>query len=220
MSTTGRHGSVGDLHALRLDAAVTGSPAVEAAAAESSSSDDDDARGAWPFGLMQMMMQARRQREAEAEDEEGGREAVVATLSVLRASVEAHPALRWDSRLAVLAGETVTVRRDDPSDATSRVRFTDGAGRRIMAWLPTEVLEESSGGGVACEWSEGDRVQVGHAFRVPPSAVSGAARGRLDLAPAAGRLREETAAYTFASGFPPRRPATTTPTSRLALLGA
>lgn len=70
-----------------------------------------------------------------AQEEEDGRQVVVADLATLQASVQAHEALRWDSRLRALAGQTVTVRTDDPSDGTSQVRFGG-----LVCWLPTEVL--------------------------------------------------------------------------------
>lgn len=62
----------------------------------------------------------------------------VAPFGELRPAVEAHPALKWDDRLADVCGQEGVVLRDDESDGTSQVKFPSPLG--FKAWLPTSVL--------------------------------------------------------------------------------
>eukprot|EP00928_Gymnodinium_smaydae_P032206 TRINITY_DN23390_c0_g1_i1.p1 TRINITY_DN23390_c0_g1~~TRINITY_DN23390_c0_g1_i1.p1 ORF type:complete len:614 (+),score=69.81 TRINITY_DN23390_c0_g1_i1:63-1904(+) len=65
-----------------------------------------------------------------------------AEYAALKRSVESHPALKWDSRMASLAGAEGVVKEDDPSDGTSQVRFP--APLNIVAWLPIDALVDTS----------------------------------------------------------------------------
>lgn len=62
----------------------------------------------------------------------------IAPFGELRPAVEAHPALKWDDRLADVCGQEGMVMRDDESDGTSQVKFPPPLG--FKAWLPTCVL--------------------------------------------------------------------------------
>lgn len=68
------------------------------------------------------------------------REVQVAPLEELKPAVEAHPALKWDTRLAGICGQRGRVLKDDPSDGTSQVNFPPPMNAR--AWLPTSALHD------------------------------------------------------------------------------
>lgn len=74
------------------------------------------------------------------EEEDDGRQVRVTDLASLQASVAAHPALKWDERMANLAGGEGIVKKDDPSDGTTHVRFPPPVG--VVAWLPTDALSD------------------------------------------------------------------------------
>mmetsp|Transcript_79754 Transcript_79754/g.247348 ORF Transcript_79754/g.247348 Transcript_79754/m.247348 type:complete len:605 (+) Transcript_79754:85-1899(+) len=73
-------------------------------------------------------------------DQEDGRLVRTATLEVLRRAVEAHPALRWEEKLAEAGDKQGTVVQDDPADGTSKVKF--GPPAHFQAWLPTNTLAD------------------------------------------------------------------------------
>eukprot|EP00932_Pfiesteria_piscicida_P004419 SRR837773.14324.p1 GENE.SRR837773.14324~~SRR837773.14324.p1 ORF type:complete len:513 (-),score=131.58 SRR837773.14324:2-1339(-) len=61
----------------------------------------------------------------------------VPAVDILKPSVEAHRALRWDDRLQDLCGQQGRVMMDDLSDGTSQVTMLEP---KLTAWLPTDVL--------------------------------------------------------------------------------
>eukprot|EP00747_Dinoflagellata_sp_TGD_P107091 gnl/TRDRNA2_/TRDRNA2_170022_c0_seq1.p1 gnl/TRDRNA2_/TRDRNA2_170022_c0~~gnl/TRDRNA2_/TRDRNA2_170022_c0_seq1.p1 ORF type:complete len:637 (+),score=142.98 gnl/TRDRNA2_/TRDRNA2_170022_c0_seq1:126-1913(+) len=61
----------------------------------------------------------------------------------LRKALEAHPALKWDDRMAEMAGQAAFVLNDDESDGTSRVRFPPPLDHTV--WLPTSTLIDLTG---------------------------------------------------------------------------
>lgn len=70
------------------------------------------------------------------------RTVIVGELGILHSVVETHMALKWNPRLAEVAGITGQVLEDDMKDGTSLVRFL--APLRFDAWLPTEVLRNKA----------------------------------------------------------------------------
>ena len=96
--------------------------------------------------MMQMLMGMMRGQggaggaSAAEEEDDDGRQVRVADLTALKASVAAHPALKWDLRMGKLAGEEGIVKTDDPSDGTTYVRFPPPVG--VVAWLPTDALSD------------------------------------------------------------------------------
>eukprot|EP00931_Biecheleriopsis_adriatica_P077404 TRINITY_DN50984_c0_g1_i1.p1 TRINITY_DN50984_c0_g1~~TRINITY_DN50984_c0_g1_i1.p1 ORF type:complete len:705 (-),score=163.72 TRINITY_DN50984_c0_g1_i1:53-2008(-) len=58
----------------------------------------------------------------------------------LKATMEKHPALKWDDRLKDICGETGKVLQDDPSDGTAQVRFRGTLSATV--WLPVECLTD------------------------------------------------------------------------------
>jgi len=93
---------------------------------------------------------------------------VVASVDDLRPAVEAHAALKWDTRLEDLCQQEGEVLKVDDTDGTSRVRFPPPLG--LTAWLPTrclrpcgrrevraaplEELRAAVGACEACSWEE------------------------------------------------------------------
>jgi len=67
----------------------------------------------------------------------------VGELSELQPSMESHENLTWDTRLAQVCGKVGTVIRDDESDGTSQVTFSQPIG--LSAWLPMSVLTDVAG---------------------------------------------------------------------------
>jgi len=67
----------------------------------------------------------------------------VGELSELQPSMESHENLTWDTRLAQVCGKVGTVIRDDESDGTSQVTFSQPIG--LSAWLPMSVLTDVNG---------------------------------------------------------------------------
>lgn len=104
--------------------------------------------GSGPGGqeqMMQMLMGMMQQQQqggagVASEEEEDGRQVRVTDLASLQASVAAHPALKWDQRMATLAGAEGIVKQDDLSDGTTHIRFPPPVG--VVAWLPTDALND------------------------------------------------------------------------------
>jgi serine/threonine protein phosphatase PrpC len=63
------------------------------------------------------------------------RRVTVAPLDDLKGAIENHNALKWNEKLATIAGTEGTVLVDDDSDQTSQVRFST-----FTAWMPTRCL--------------------------------------------------------------------------------
>lgn len=63
------------------------------------------------------------------------RRVTVAPLDELKEAIEVHNALKWNEKLATIAGTEGTVLMDDDSDQTSQVRFST-----FTAWMPTRCL--------------------------------------------------------------------------------
>lgn len=68
------------------------------------------------------------------------RTVIAPSLDVLKEAVESHSALKWDDRMEDMVGKEGIVVQDD-GDGTSNVRF-ETLG--IVAWLPTDVLQNCS----------------------------------------------------------------------------
>ena len=63
----------------------------------------------------------------------------VVELDTLKEAVDANPALKWDERMADMAGAKAVLLCDDVSDDTSQVRFEQLS---IIAWLPTCAISD------------------------------------------------------------------------------
>lgn len=68
---------------------------------------------------------------------------LVAPVDELRPAVEAHSALKWDTRLEDLCQQEGEILKVDDADGTSRVRFPPPLG--LTAWLPTSCLRPACG---------------------------------------------------------------------------
>lgn len=109
--------------------------------------DDDGAEGGTPMTRDQILEMLNSDPRLLAMAESQGlinpqaiekRAVRVAPFTELRPAVEAHPALKWDDRLADVCGQEGMVLRDDETDGTSQVKFPPPLG--FKAWLPTSVL--------------------------------------------------------------------------------
>lgn len=69
---------------------------------------------------------------------EDGRKVKASSVEALKEAVEAHPALKWDERIANVAHQEGNVMQEDTSDSTMQVKFPAAAAQM---WLPTSVLE-------------------------------------------------------------------------------
>ena len=75
---------------------------------------------------------------------EDGRRVQVSDLTTLKAAVAGHPALQWDERMSTLASAEGIVKKDDPTDGTTHIRFPAPVG--VVAWLPTVSLTDLDDG--------------------------------------------------------------------------
>merc|ERR1712228_531450 len=89
--------------------------------------------------------------------EDLARHVEIASLSIVKAAVEAHASLKWDPRYEKCAGKPGKVMLEDESDGTSKV-VVEGV---LTGWFPASVLttvgdygEVEAGTGTAAEGSE------------------------------------------------------------------
>jgi hypothetical protein len=82
--------------------------------------------------------------------EQNHRRVKVAELDELKAAIEEHRALKWNEKIATVAGTEGTVLMDDASDDTSQVRFTS-----FTAWMPTHVLTDIDGDSAGSDTVQG-----------------------------------------------------------------
>lgn len=99
------------------------------------------------------------------EQKEDGRKVKMPTLEVLKASVEAHPALAWDDKMTELAETEGVVAQEDKDDATMKVKFQQHS---IEAWVPTECVTILDGGDAA----DADGGSGGYAGESPATAAA------------------------------------------------
>jgi protein phosphatase len=91
------------------------------------------------MAMIMEMMRAQQAQQAMQAQPEDGRRVLVTGQDDLKRMVDDHPALTWDPRMEPLAGTTGIVKKDDPDDGTTQVRFPDDA---MVAWLPTAALTD------------------------------------------------------------------------------
>lgn len=104
--------------------------------------------------LMQMM---RRRQGLDTDDDEDGRQVKVAPLGTLKAAVEAHAALKWDSRMESIAGTWQHPRATSRAGAAGPGRVGAERGRNASV----EGEERQEGGGwnaMVLEWRPGGSV--------------------------------------------------------------
>jgi len=115
--------------------------------AENTENNSRDAGGDDQAQLMQMLLQRRaggppdsRQLPAQDDEDEHPERVQAPDVETLRTAVENHSGLKWDTRMEKCANQIGFVKRKDPSDGTTNVRFPAPVG--IVAWLPTDALIE------------------------------------------------------------------------------